>query len=99
MRDLALKEAVALLVNDFARFFQEELPKITPIYKEIVWKPEGIRLTEVSEKVQEMKALLEKAQEASEKALKEAERASQEAERAEKAAIKAERIFEKTVRK
>jgi len=99
MRDLALKEAVALLVNDFARFFQEELPKITPIYKEIVWKPEGIRVKEVSEKIEEMKAILEKAQEASEKAQKEAERASQEAERAERAAIKAERIFEKTVKK
>jgi len=99
MRDLALKEAVALLVDDFARFFQEELPKMTPIYKEIVWKPEGIRVTEVSEKIEEMKTILEKAQEASAKAQKEAEKASQEAERAEKAAIKAERIFEKTVKK
>ncbi len=90
MRELAIREAARSLVEDFSKFFRAELPKLNPIYKELVYTPGQVRVKEA--KVKESELYLEEAKEA---ALK----AQEAAKKAQEAAEKAERAFEKALRK
>lgn len=83
MREVAIREAVKALVEDFSNFFKAELPKLNPIYRELVYTPGRVRVRET--KVKEVQIPLEEAKEAALKAQEAAERA--------------ERAFEKTLRK
>lgn len=90
MREVAIREAVKALVEDFSNFFRAELPKLNPIYKELVYAPGQVRVKEA--KVKEAEISLEEVKEAALKAQEAAKKAQEAAERA-------ERAFEKTLRK
>jgi len=85
LRDKAIKEACRSLVANFSAFFQEQLPKIRPIYKEITWEDKGLKIRDITDEVEKAKTYARKAEKA--------------AERSEAAAEKSERIFEKMLRK
>lgn len=90
MREVAIREAVKALVEDFSNFFRAELPKLNPIYKELAYTPGQVRVKEA--KVKEAEISPEEAREAVLKAQEAAKKAQEAAERA-------ERAFEKTLRK
>lgn len=71
MKEMAVREAVGALVENFCQFFTQELPKISPLYLEMAWTPKGLRPKEL----EEAKAYAEEAKEAAQRAEKAAEKA------------------------
>lgn len=71
MKEMAVREAVGALVENFCQFFSQELPKISPLYLEMAWTPGGLKPKEL----EEAKAYAEEAKEAAMRAEEAAEKA------------------------